>query len=177
MCRDRHYSTCAVRYQHIVGNKDWDFSAVDRVDGVNAFKTHAGFVLVDLRTLKVRFFSGNFLISTHFINIFDLSCPFIYVFMFRRDNHISSTEKRVRTCCVDGQYIVCCGSKVHFGACGAADPVFLLGFDTVDEIDIVQIFDQSVGIFRNLKHPLTFCFTYHFALAALANTVYNFFIC
>ena len=58
----------------------------------------------------------------------------------------------------------------------AADPVALLHLDAVDEIEVIQIVEQPLGIGRDLEHPLAFHPAYHLAAAALAHTACGLFI-
>ena len=44
--------------------------------------------------------------------------------------------------------------NVDLGAGGAADPVALLDLHALDEVHIVQIVDQTLGVGGDLQHPL-----------------------
>ena len=51
--RNGHDRAGAVAHQHVVGNEDRDFLAVDRIDCRNALQLDAGLVLVQLGALEV----------------------------------------------------------------------------------------------------------------------------
>ena len=75
-----------------------------------------------------------------------------------------------------GQGITGRGFKVDLSAMAAADPVALLGLDTVDVIYLVQVIDQAVRVSGDLQHPLALHTLHNGAAAALAHAVYNFLV-
>ena len=91
--------------------------------------------------------------------------------MLGRDDHIGAAEQRVGAGGVDGQGIPRRGGEVDLRAVAAADPVFLLGGDALDEVKAVKVVDQAVGIGRDLEHPLAFDLVHDRAAAALAHAV------
>ena len=116
-------------------------------------------------------------IGSDLIHIGDLVLPFFNQLMFRRHNHICCAEQRIRTRGIYPNDIACLSCKKHFCTSRASDPVFLLGIDTLNKIQIIQIIYQALRIFCDFQHPLAFNLVNNLAAAAFANTVDNFFIC
>ena len=91
--------------------------------------------------------------------------------MLGRDDHIGGAEQGVGTGGVHGDILAHVGLEGDVRAGGAADPVLLLGLDTLDIVQIVQIVDQALGILGDAQHPLALFLLHHLAAAALAHAV------
>ena len=103
--------------------------------------------------------------------------------MLRRQHHVGYAESGVRPGGENRQFSVrqrislfVGQTEIQLGTFRTADPVDLLRLDPVDEIQFVQIFDQTVGVFGNGNHPLFFVLTHHFGTTALAAAVDHFFV-
>ena len=59
---------------------------------------------------------------------------------------------------------------------GAADPVLLLGLDPLDEVQIVNIVHQALGVLGDGQHPLAFLLAHNLAAAALAHALHHFLV-
>ena len=95
--------------------------------------------------------------------------------MFRRQNHIGHAESRIGTGRKDRQLFIA-EFKIKLSAFGTSDPVNLLRLDSLDKINVIQIFNQPVGIFGDCNHPLFFVFADDFGAAAFAAAVDDFFV-
>ena len=176
--RHGHNSTGAVSCQNIVRDKDGHLCAVDGVDGGHALDLNAGLFLVQLGTLKVALAGGFILVCLYGIHVLDQPGidPLFDVGMLRGDDHVGNAEQGIRAGGVNGQGITGRGFKVDLSAMAAADPVALLGLDTVDVIHLVQVIDQAVRVSGDLQHPLALHALHNGAAAALAHAVYNFLV-
>ena len=103
--------------------------------------------------------------------------------MLRCQHHVSDAESGVRPGGENRQFSVrqrisflVGQTEIQLGTFRTADPVDLLRLDPVDEIQFVQVFNQSIGIFGNRNHPLFFVLAHHFGTAALAAAVDHFFV-
>ena len=176
--RHGHDGAGAVGGQNVVGDEDGDLGLVDRVDAHHTVQLHAGLFLVQLAALKVALAGSFGLISLDGIGVLDnaLFQPCLEQGVLRGDDHVGSTEQGIAAGGVHGQGVPCSGAEVHLGAMAAADPVALLGLDTVDVIHLVQVIDQAVCVSGDLQHPLALHALHNGAAAALAHAVYNFLV-
>ena len=126
MAGNSHNGAGAVGSQYIVGNKNRNFLACNRVYGVYAFQHDACLFFGQLGSFHIALFGGSLAVSNYFIIIFQLVLPRIHIFVLRRNYHICGTEQCVRPGCVYFQLMAFCGVKFYLGAVGTADPVFLL---------------------------------------------------
>ena len=174
---NRHDRSGAVGCKDIVGYEDRDFSSVHGVDSIYSVETNAGFVADEFGTLKIRLFRRLSAIFLNLCVILKLILPSRYKSMLGSDDHISSTEKRIGTCCINGKLIARARLKINFGSVASADPIYLLRFDTLNKIEILEVVDKAVGISRYFKHPLALYLVDDFTSAALANAVYDLLVC
>ena len=168
-----HNGAGAVGGQHVVGDEDGDFLAVDRVDALDAVNDNAGLFLVQLGALEVRLAGGLLLIGGNGVGILNKTRvhPLLDEGVLGADDHIGCAEQRIGAGGVDGQGVTGGGGKVDFRAVAAADPVALLGLDAVDVVHIVQIVDQAVSVGGDFQHPLALVLLHNGAAAALAHAV------
>ena len=102
--------------------------------------------------------------------------------MLRRHNHISHAKCRIRTRCKHLHLFVQCGSvfptqlKIEFSTLRTSNPIDLLRLNSINKVKVVQIINQSVGIFGNRHHPLLFVFAHHLRSAAFATAINHFFV-
>ena len=87
-----------------------------------------------------------------------------------------STEEGVAAGGVNRQFVAVGGGEIHLSTFGTADPVLLLDLHTLDEVQIIQIVDEAVGILGDGQHPLTLLLADDLAAAALAHAVHDFLI-
>ena len=176
MCRYSHDGAGAVAHQNIIGNENRNLGVVYRIDGANAFQLHTGLFLDQLGALEIRLACCFLTVCANRINVAQLVRPLLNHRMLRRDNHVGCAEQRVRTGSIYRQRIAFRCLEIYFRARRTADPVFLLGLDALDIVNIVQIINQTLCVFGNLEHPLALILADNLAAAALANAVDNFFI-
>ena len=96
--------------------------------------------------------------------------------MLRGEDHVGRAEEGVGAGGVDHQIIALGGVKGHLCAGGAADPVLLLGLHALDEVHLVQVVDETLGILGDLQHPLALFLPDDFRAAALADAVDHFLV-
>ena len=96
--------------------------------------------------------------------------------MLRGNDHIGRTEKGIGTGGVDGDIVAHIGLKGDLRTGRATDPVLLLDLHALDEIQIVQVINETVGILGNAEHPLALFLADHLAAAALAHALHHFLV-
>ena len=146
------------------------------VHDLDALQPHAGLFLVQLAALKVGLVSRLVLIRRHGVPVFDEGLPLLQQRMLRGDDHVGGAEQGVGTGGVHRDLIVHVGLERHLGAGGAADPVALLDLHALDEVHVVQIVDEPLGIGGDLQHPLALFLADDLAAAALAHAVDHFLV-
>ena len=176
VARHAHHDASAIAHEHIVRNKERDMRSGNGMHRFDPLEAHTGFVLAQFTALKIALAGGFSLISLHLIPVFDLILPRFQILMLRRHDHIGHAEESIAAGCVHGELIAVGGCEIHLGPFAAADPVALLDLHTIDEIQIVQIVDQTVGIFGNAQHPLGLLLADDRAAAALTHTFHHFFV-
>ena len=164
------------------GNKDRNQFAVVGIPCLNAFQLNPGFAVVH-GSLQLRLFRRRFNIGSDFILVLKPVRQLGHIFVLRCQHHVSDAESGVRPGGENRQFSVrqrisflVGQTEIQLGTFRTADPVDLLRLDPVDEIQFVQIFNQSIGIFGNGDHPLFFVLAHHFGAAALAAAVDHFFV-
>ena len=162
--------------QDVVGNEDGDLLAVHGVDGADALQADAGLFLVELGALKVGLVGGLVHIGGDCIPVRELVLPLLHIGVLRREDHIGGTKEGVRPGGVDQHVVSRGGMEIDLGACGAADPVLLLGLHALDIVQIVDIVDQTLGVLGDGQHPLALFLPDHLAAAALADTLHHLFV-
>ena len=137
-----------------------------------------GLFLVELGALEIGLAGGLLLVGSDGLGVLDEAGvhPLFDVGVLRADDHIGAAEQRVGAGGVDGQRIAGGGGEVDLGTMAAADPVALLGLDALDVVHVVQVIDQTIGIGRDLEHPLALDLLDHGAAAALADAVDHFLV-
>ena len=98
--------------------------------------------------------------------------------MLRRENDISHAEQGIGTCCEDFDFLFQI-FNLELDQCPLTFPypISLLGFYFRQVIDEVEVFVESVSIFRYGQHPLLFFALFDGRAAALAFAVDDFFVC
>ena len=107
VCGNCHDGTRAIGHKDIVRNEDRNFLSVYGVDRRDSVKTSPRLILCKLCSLKIRFLRRGLNICLDLVIILDDILPLFNIRMLRRDYHVCSTEKCVRTCCVDSENIAC----------------------------------------------------------------------
>ena len=154
MRRDGHDGTSAVGDENVVGSPDGNLGAIDRVKGVRA-REHAGLFLIgEVGPLEVALIAdgghvgrdGGLLLGRGNL---------LKERMFRSDDHVGRTEKRIRTGREDGQRVrVAFEFKSDLSSFGLADPVLLEALGGIGPIDVVEAFNEFVGVGRDAEDPL-----------------------
>ena len=176
--RHGHDGAGAIGCQDVVGDKDGDLLAVDRVDALDALDDDTGLFLVQLGALEVGLAGGFLLVGSNSVGVLDETRidPLFDESVLGADDHVGRTEQRIRAGGVDGQGIACSGVEVDLGTVAAADPVALLSLDAVDVIHIVQVVDEAVSVGGDFQHPLALVLLHNGAAAALTDAVDNFLV-
>ncbi|RSI63584.1 hypothetical protein D8863_09965 [Streptococcus oralis] len=104
MGRHSHYRTCTIASKNIVGNPDWNFLAIDRVDGISA-RPNPCFFLGKVCTSQVRLETSLVFVVRYSLSLFSC-CDGIYQVMLRSQDCEGRTEKRIRTSSKDGKFLV-----------------------------------------------------------------------
>ena len=104
-----HYRTCPIARKNIVGNPDWNFLAIDRVDGIST-SPYTCFFLSKIGTSQVRLETSLVFIVCNCISLF-WTCDSVNQVMLRSQDCEGRTEKGVRTSGKDGKFLV---SPFHF---------------------------------------------------------------
>ena len=175
--RNAHNGAGAVAHKDIVRNKNGNLFLRRGVDGTHPFKTDAGFVLVQLAALKIGFMRGFLAVRRNDVPVGELVLPHFQHRMLRRKDHVRNAEKRVAAGGIYRKRIAERRAEGKLRALASADPVALLDLHAGDEIHVVQIVDQAVGILRDGKHPLALLAPDDRAAAALAHAVYDLLVC
>ena len=154
MRRHGHDRAGAVGDEHIVGGPDGDLGTVDGVDGVGAGE-HAGLLLVGkVRTLEVGLVADRGDIAFDGL-LLGRGGELADERMLGRDDHVGRAVKGVRAGGEDGQRV---GMAVQlegdFGAFGLADPVLLEALGGIGPVDMVEAFDELVGVGGDAQDPL-----------------------
>ena len=174
--RHSHDGAGAVGYQHIVGDKDGDLFASERIDGGNTLELNASLFLGHLGALKVRLPGCLLLVGLDLLHILELIRPLFQVGMLRGDHHVSGAIEGVGTGGVDGQLVAGGGVKIYLGAGGTADPVLLLSLNPFGVIHQIQVIDEPLGVLGDLQHPLALHLMDHFTATPLAHAVDHFLV-
>ena len=176
MAGHAHDDARSVCDEYIVGDEDGDVLAADGVDTLNALQAHAGLVLGKVSALEIGLAGGLKHIGFHLVPVGNLVLPFLEDLMLGREHHIGHAEECVTAGGVDGELVAVGGGEVHLGALALADPVALLGLDTLDIVHVVQVIEQALGILGDGQHPLALLLAHHGAAAALAHAVDHLFV-
>ena len=177
MARNAHDDAGAVAHQNVVGDEHRHDLAVGGVDDLDAVEAHAGLVLIELAALEVALAGGGLLIGGDLVPVLDKGLPLLEQRVLGRDDRVGHAEERIHTGGIDGDIVLGVGLEGDLRTGGAADPVALLGLDALDEVHIIQIVDQAVGVLRDAQHPLALFLADDLAAAALANTLDDLLVC
>ena len=176
VARNAHNSAGAIAHKNVVRDKDGNLFLRRGVNGTDAFQPHAGLVLVELAALKIGLVRGFLAVGRHGVPVRELVFPCVEDRVLRREDHIRHAEERIAAGGVNGERVAERRTKGELRALAAADPVALLGLYAGDEVHIVQIVDQAVGVFCDGEHPLALLAADDRAAAALAHAVHNFLV-
>jgi len=172
---DGHDGPGAVGGQHVVGDEDGDFLAVDGVHAPDAVQLHARLFLVQLGALQVGLGGGGLLVGPHLTGVSQLPGlqPAFHQLVLRGQHHVGGPEQGVGP---GGEHhdVVPGGTlEGDLRAGGAADPVALLDFHALDEVQIVQVVDEPLGILGDLQHPLGLLLADDGGAAPLAHALHH----
>ena len=171
-----HDDTGAVAHEDVVGHEHGQGLMGHGVHDLNTLQPHAGLFLVQLAALKVGLVSRLLLIRLHGVPVLDQGLPLLQHGVLGRDDHVSRTEQGVGTGGVHRHLVAHVGLERHLGAGRAADPVALLDLHALDEIHVLQIVDETLGVGGDLQHPLALLLADDFAAAALTHAVDHFLV-
>ena len=176
VARHAHDNAGAVAHEDVVGDKQGDVLAVGGVHGLDALEPDARLLLVQLAPLEVGLPGGLGLVGGDFIPVLNLALPLFQEGVLRGDDHIGHAEEGVAPGGVDRQLVAVGGGEVHLRALGTADPVPLLDFNPVDEVHVLQVVNETVGVLGDGQHPLGFLLADDLAAAALADALHHFLV-
>ena len=153
--RYAHDSACAVIIKDIVRNPDLDFLARQGMDAVDA-RIHAEFFRFRARPFDVArvadFFAEGFQFSFLRVIFEELANKR----MFRRQDDEGNAVDRIRTRRIDGDFFLQARDiEAEFQTFAAADPVLLHRLDAFRPArQELQVFEETVGVVRDLEEPL-----------------------
>ena len=154
MGRYGHDSTCTIASKNIVCNPDWDFLAIDRIDGIST-RPNTSFFLSKVGTSQVRLKTSLVFVVSYCLSLL-WTCDSVNQVMLRSQDSESRTEKSVRTSRKDCEFIVCSlNFKGYIGTSWFTNPVALHILDRFWPIQLIQVIKQALCIGRDFKHPLT----------------------
>ena len=171
-----HDDAGAVAHEDIVGHEQGQGLVGHGVDGLDALQPDAGLFLVQLAPLKIGLMGGLLLIGGHGVPILNLGLPLLQQGVLRGDDHIGGAEQGIGPGGVHGDLVAHVGVEGDLRAGGAADPVALLDLHPLDEVHVLQIVQQTLGIGGDLQHPLALFLADDLAAAALAHAVDHFLV-
>ena len=176
MAGNAHDDAGAVAHEDIVGHEQGQGLVGHGVDGLNALQPDAGLFLVQLAPLKIGLVGSLLLIGGHGVPILNLGLPLLQQGVLRGDDHIGGTEQGIGPGGVHRDPVTHVGVEGDLRAGGAADPVALLDLHPLDEVHVLQIVQQALGIGGDLQHPLALFLADDLAAAALAHAVDHFLV-
>ena len=148
-----HDGALAVAHQHIVGDPERQLGPIGRIDRVTAGE-HAGLAAGAVGAFALALAGARFDIGHHRgapVGGGDLR----YQRMLGSEHAVGRSPQRVGSRGEDQQrFIGAIDGECDFGSLRAADPVALHRLDAVRPVELLQIFQQAVGICRYLQHPL-----------------------
>ena len=170
---DGHDGPGAVGGQHIVRDKDGNFSPIDGVDCRHPLEHDAGLLLVggQLGALEVGLLPGLFHIGGHLVPVLQLVLPLLHKAVFWGNDHIGRAKEGVGPGGEDHDVVPGGGLEGDLRAGGPANPVALLGLDPVDKVHGVQPVNELLGVGGNLQHPLGFLLADYRRAAPLADAL------
>ena len=154
MRRHGHDRSGTVGDEHVVGGPDGDLGAVDGVDGVGAGE-HAGLLLVgEVGALEVGLVADRGDIAFESL-LLGGGGELADERMLGGDDHVGRAVEGVRTGGEDGQRVgVALELEGDFGALGLADPVLLEALGGIGPVDVIEAFDELVGVGGDAQDPL-----------------------
>ena len=179
MCRNGHDRAGAVRCENVVGDEDRNRLAVDGIDAHDAVEPYAGLLLIELRALEIALAGRLLLVGLHLVGICELARlePLRDKRMFGGKHHVRRTEESVAASREDGDILVIArNTEIDEGAGGFPDPVALHLLDALRPVEVIEILEKPLGIFRDLEHPLTHRPAFDRMVAALRTAVYDLFV-
>ena len=176
--RDGHDGPGAIGGQNIVGDEDGDLLPVDGVDAPHAVQLYAGLFLVQLGAFQVGLGGGGFLVGGDLTGIGQPAGfqPAPHQLVLRGEHHIRGAEEGVGPGGEDHDIVPGGALEGDFRAGGAADPIALLDLHPLDEVHVVQIVDEPLGVLGDFQHPLGFLLADDGGAAPLAHPLHHFLI-
>ena len=175
---NRHDGTGSVAHEYIIRHPYRYLLSVYRIGRSKPLDFNAGLLLCQLRPFKVGLSGGLVPVGDELLIVFDLIPVFLYVRVLRADDHISGPEQGIRPRGIDPELIIRSRKReIDLGSHGLTYPVSLGYLDSFYVIDTVKPLQKLVGIIRDLKHPLALGLSDNGRTAALADTVYDLFVC
>ena len=165
--RHGHDGAGAVGDEDVVSRPDGDLRAVDGVDGVGAGE-HAGLLLGgEVGALEVGLIADRGDVAFDGVLLGGRG-ELADERMLGRDDHVGRAVKGVRTGREDGQRVgVAVELEGDFGALGLADPVLLEALRRIGPVDVVEAFDELVGVGGDAQDPLADRATFDRMVAAI----------
>ena len=155
MGRNSHNRTGSVADQYIIGDPNRYFFVIYRIYCVAASE-NAGLFLLQFCSFQIAFLCRLSNIFLHFR--FMLGCGYFFdQGMFRCQHHICCAKQCIRSCCKDRYFKAWLirQREFNFRPLGTSDPITLHFFGTFRPVQFVKVFQQTIGIGGNFKHPLS----------------------
>src|SRR5581483_1039242 len=135
----------SITKQDVIGDPDWDFLLVCRIDCKRA-RENAGFFFCELGALEITFARGALPVFAHGRPLI-LSYDLIDERMFRREHHISRAVKSIGSRREHANpRVVLIDLEFDLGAFAAANPIALKQFDSFRPIESLELVDQTLGV-------------------------------
>ncbi len=178
-----HDRARAVGGEHVIGNENRNGFAVDGIHARDAFELDARLFLVQLRTLEVALAGRLLLVGLDGVGVGEhaRSKPVGHELVLGTEHHVCRAEERVAPRRVHRDFRVGLlvpeyDAEIHQRARGFSDPVALHFLDAFRPVELVEIGQETLGVFGDLQHPLAHRSALHGMVSALGAAVNDFFV-
>ena len=155
MRRNCHNCTCAIAHEHIIGDPDRNGFAGCRIDSSYSLERYACLFLYKLAALKIALSCSLCAVFIDCINILYPVSKLLNNGVFGSYNHVCRTKQGIGASSINPQALVITLNTEYDLRTGASSyPILLRRLNSVNEIDLVKIVNESVRILRYLQHPL-----------------------
>ena len=162
--RHGHDGTRTVTGQYIITHIDGNVLVVERIDGISSGKhtrhaaVHEALALGAVLDAVEILVDSLFLFGGYYL---------IHIFAFGSQNHEGDTKYGIGTCRKDGKFDVRINHlELHLSTFRTAYPVLLCLFERIGPVYFIESVEQTLGIGRYPKAPLT----HHFLLHGITST-------
>ena len=173
---DAHNRARAVACEHVVRNEYGHFPAVDGVNRIRA-RHNARLFAVAGKAVNLRDLGS--VVFVFFHRRFAFGCgDDVHERIFGREHDIRHAESGVRTRGENAElFLSALHRKLDFPAVRLAYPVLLHKFGLFGPVELVQPFEQLVGVIRDFEEPLRQVLAHHRGTAAFALALDDLLVC